>query len=123
MPTLEIEINIKRDGQPIATFPNVRRIVVNELQVQTLQQPTGASFVAVPGTPPSSGAVMNACVITADQAIAVHLNGQTAGDTGIVLNAGGLLLVIDGNMTSATWATVQNNSGATANVQAITAGT
>jgi len=123
VPIIEITITAKQDGVPLPNFPFVRRIQAVEQEGFNFAQPTSASFVAVPGLPLSTGALINALVLTADQAIAVHLNNQNAADAGILLNAGGLLILIDSNFASLPLVTIQNNSGQTSNIKGLAAGT
>lgn len=120
MPTLEITINVKEDGVVKPGFPRTRRISADELQSFRYEKATGGGYVAVPTNQLDE---VQALIFETDQQVTVRLDGQS--DAGIVLNAGGLLIIIDADIDagSTTNVTVDNSSGSTANLEGLAYGT
>ena len=120
MPTLEIIINVKEDGVVKPGFPRVRRISLDEIQTFRVESATGGGFVTLPIT---SIDEIQALILQSDQQVTVRLDGQS--DAGLVLNAGGLLIILDADIdaSAATNVLVSNASGATANLEGLGAGT
>lgn len=117
---LDIIVTIKRNGRDVTGFPYQKRMLVDELQQFSYEKATGGGHETLPVTQIAS---VQALVLTADQALTVRLDGQS--DAGIVLSAGGLLLVLDATLdaSSTTNATIDNSSGSTAVVTGLGAGT
>lgn len=121
MPTIEIEVTVKRDGRPLEYLRTVRRIELDELQEFKYEKATGGGFVALPTSKLDE---IQALVFQAvDQQVTLRLDGQS--DAGIVLNAGGMVVILDADIdaSAATNATVDNSSGSTALLQGLAAGT
>lgn len=124
MPVLTFELVLKMDGQDIPGFPIVKRIQTVEGQVISTQKAgsDGAGvYVVVPGC--STSASLQGLAIASDQAVLIRLNGQTTGS--IALNAGGVVVVIDGliNAGASTNATINNAGTPAANLLGFWAGT
>ena len=117
MPTLEFTVLVKRDGQPISGYPLVRKLTVTEVENKVFTQATGGGFTAMTVGPLAS---LTGLVIQPDQQLSVRLNGQAAGEW--VLNANGLLLILDATINTAALASLQNASGSTANITALVGG-
>ena len=117
---LDVTVIIKRNGRDVAGFPYQKRMVVDELQSFAYEKATGGGYETLPTT---QIATLQALVLTVDQAATIRLDGQS--DSGIVLNAGGLLLALDitADASSTTNATIDNSSGSTAVVTGLGAGT
>ena len=117
---LDVTVIIKRNGRDVTGFPYQKRMVIDELQQFSYEKATSGGYETLPTT---QIAAVQALVLTADQSITLRLDGQS--DAGIPLNAGGLLLVLDSNLDAgvSTNATLDNNSGSTANITGLGAGT
>lgn len=110
MPLVEIEISLKVDGNLLDGYPIVRRINQAEEVHKRVQKPNGdgASFFQA-----SALSTDNCIIIQTDAPVNFRLNNQSTGQ--IPLNAGGLLLVIDGNINSGSATNILiNNQGPTA---------
>lgn len=123
MPTLKATINLELDGVSIAGFPVVKRLELDESQqfrYEKVDDTDGVTFIAVPTGQIDS---IQALVVQADQQLTFRFDGQT--DAGILLNAGGLILVMDATIdaNAATNMTVNNNVQPTANIIGLAAGT
>lgn len=117
---LDVTVIIKRNGRDVTGFPFQWRKVVDELQQFSYEKATGGGYETLPTT---QIATLQALALVADQALTVRLDGQS--DAGIVLSAGGLLLLLDitADASSTTNATLDNSSGSTAVVTGLGAGT
>ncbi len=123
MPTLKATINLELDGVSLSGYPLVRRLELDESQqfrYEKVDDGDGTTFIAVPTAQIAS---IQALAIQSDQQVTVRFDGQT--DAGILLNAGGFILVMDATIdaSAATNATINNNLQPTANIQGIAAGT
>ncbi len=121
MATIEVEVIIKRDGRPLEYLRTVRRIELDEIQEFKYEKATGGGFVTLP-----TGELdeIQALVFQAvDQVATLRLDGQS--DAGIVLNAGGMVVIIDCDIDAgaATNATVDNSSGSVALLRGLAGGT
>jgi hypothetical protein len=123
MPAIKVTVLIEKDGQPLQGYPYVRKVNTDELQVfdpyLKAIDPNNTTFTTLPLLAP----VVSALLVRADQVVTLRLNGQAS--AGVVLNPGGLLLILDGvlNAGAATNATINNFSPAIANVRGFGAGT
>ena len=117
---LDITISFKKNGYEIAGFPYHKRLLADETQQFSYEKATGGGHETLPITQIGSVSVL---VLTADQALTLRLDGQS--DAGIVLSAGGVVLVVDATIDagSSTNATIDNSSGSTALVKGLGAGT
>ncbi len=104
MPLLEIEVVVRQDGNVLDGFPIIRRINPNQVQAQAhTQVPGNAADQLIPGIDYLT--TINALLLNPlDGAIVVKLNGAA---TGFTINAGGVLLLLDGII----------NAGAATNVK------
>lgn len=118
--TLEIHVTVKRDGKLLSGFPIARRIQCDEVQQFSTEQGTGGGYFTLPIT---SIDTLQALLLTPSAAVTVRLAGQAS--AGVVINAGGLLLLIDAAIaaTAATNATIDNSSGSTAVLDGLAGGT
>lgn len=120
MPTLEATLLLKQDGVDVPGFPVTRRLfVVTTESDNDGTLPPDAAFHPFGGLAPTQNVSF---IQTLDQAVTVRLNGQS--DAGIVLNAGGLLLVFGGTLNFGTAGnlTVKNASGITTAIQVLVGG-
>lgn len=117
MASVRISVNIDVDGEPVRGFPIVRRFEPVDRDSFESTLATNALFVALPAT----GQVGSVQALLF-QAVGATMAFKLAGDgTGITLNKGGLVLVLDSSGFTGT--TVQNNSGAGAKAQGFVVGT
>lgn len=117
MASVVIELNIKIDDQPVRGFPKTRRLSLDELQsALPYEKASGAGFVDLPlgelGT-------VQFLLIEPDQATTYQFANGTPGN--IALNANGLLLLVNANLTATP--EVENTSGSTAKIKVQAGGT
>lgn len=120
MSVLEVTVTMKLDGQLMAGMPFVRRVTVDEVQQFMTEQATGGGYATLPVT---SLDQLDVLLLQPSQQVTVRLSAQS--DQGLVLNAGGFLLIVDAAIAAAaaTNATTSNASGVTANLSGIAGGT
>jgi len=125
MPTLEIDARLRRDGWFQNWIETIRRLQVDEIQefgpYEKVDDGDGTTFTAIP-----TGQLDEIQVLVlqaVDQQLTFRLDGQT--DAGIVVNAGGTIILIDVDIdaAAATNVTVNNNSGSTALIRGVAGGT
>jgi hypothetical protein len=117
MASVVVEVHIKVDGEPIRGFPLVRRLSVDEIQTaKPYEKADGGGFVDLPiaelGT-------VQFLLIEPDQATTYQFADGAAGN--IALNANGLLLLVNSNLTATP--EVDNSSGNTAKIKVQAGGT
>ena len=120
MSTLEVTVSVKRDGLSVPGFPWIRRLEVDESQEFGVERATGGGYVALPTSEMGEVQVL---ALRSDKQVTLRLDGQS--DAGIVINAGGLVLLMDVDIDAgaSTNATLDNASGSTALVEGISGGT
>lgn len=120
MPTFEVTVTIKQDGVTLAGSPFIRRVVVDEIQSFSTEQASGGGYATLPTTFLDT---LNLLLLMPDQTVTVRFSNQS--DQGLVLNAGGLLLLADVavNSGASTNATTTNASGTTASLSGVAGGT
>ena len=123
MPTLKATVNLEMDGISISGYPKVRRLELDESQqfrYEKVDDTDGVTFLAVPT---GEIAIIQVLAIEADQQLTFRFDGQT--DAGILLNAGGFILIVDATIdaSATTNVRVNNNVQPTANIIGIAAGT
>lgn len=91
MESLEATITIRRNGVVIQNI--ARRIEVDELQAFNYEKAADNDAVTFSALPADQIANIQFLLARTNKAITIRLDGQT--DAGIVLNAGGLLLIVD----------------------------
>lgn len=124
MPNLKLSIQLEIDGNPVSGFPLVRRITVDELQQYQYEEPDDGDTVTFSALPADQIASIQALLVQTDQEITLRFDGQS--DAGIVLNSGGIILILDGTIDAgagASNAKVNNNSGTIANLKGFAGGT
>jgi hypothetical protein len=110
VPVVEIELSVKLNGQLLPSFPFRKRIQCNEAQTIATTK-AGGDTVGVYVVLPGGGVVpaAQAFMVGSDQAVNLRVNNAGV----IPLNAGGMLILIDGNV----------NAGAALNLQINNVGT
>jgi hypothetical protein len=124
VPVFEIEISIKQDGAPLPRFPLIRRIQTVEGQTIATSKAGGDGagiYVVVPGA--DAIPALQGFVLSSDSAVNLRLNGQSNGS--VPLNAGGIMILIDGNLAAGatTNLTINNPGVAAANLTGAVLGT
>jgi len=122
--SLKIVLSVEKDGVPVAGFPFVRRLVVDELQEFAYEQANHGDAVTFSAVPADQLGEIQVLVLRSDKLVTLRLDGQS--DAGIVVNAGGLVLLVDADVDAgagASNAKLNNNSGATATIRGLAGGT
>lgn len=124
MPLLRVVILASLDGEGVSGFPLVRRLTVDETQGFQVDKP-GTADATYSAVPTGELATLQHLIFTTDTAVTLRLNGQS--DAGIVLGAGGVVLLLGATLTAgaATNATVNNSAAASviAALRGVAAGT
>ena len=109
--TIEIVCEIKQDGVPVPGSPFIRRVTLDEVQGFAYEIASGAGYATLPVT---ASDTLRLLVVSPTYATSFRLNGQSSAS--VDLNAGGLLILVDANLTAgaSTNATASNSSGSTA---------
>lgn len=121
MPTVKISLSIEVDGQPLAGSPFVRRLAMDEAQAfGPYEKATGGGFVAMPT---GELAEIQFFFAHTNRQVTLRLDGQT--DAGLVVNAGGLVLLVDVDIDAGalTNAMVDNSGTAIAALRGFVGGT
>lgn len=122
MKTLEITISAKLNGVELQSlgFPVRRRLEVDEAQAFDVTRASGGGYVALPTAEMGE---IQALLVRTDRAATLRLDAQS--DAGIVINAGGLVVLVDVDIDAgaSTNATLDNSSGSDVQVKGLAAGT
>lgn len=124
MNTLEITITVRKDGEMLSGFPFTRRLEVDESQGFDYQEPADNDTTTFSALPTSFIDTIQALIVKTDLPITLRLDAQS--DAGIMLNAGGMLVIVDATIDAgaSTNATVNNpDASVSAVVKGIAAGT
>ena len=93
MSSLELSVMVKRDGIASPGFPVTRRIEIDEIQSFKYDKAADNDSTTFSAVPADQIASIQALCIRTSKAITLRLDGQT--DAGIVLNAGGMIVILD----------------------------
>lgn len=119
---IRIELTIKRNGVPLEGWaPLVKTVSVDEsIGPDTFVRATGGGFVDA-GSPEL--ATIQVLAVRSDVAATLRLDAQS--DAGIVLTAGGFVLIVGATIDSAaaTNLTIENSSGGDAEIKRVLGGT
>ena len=123
MSTLTATITLKRDGVELPGFPVTRTISYDEAQIFAYDKADDGNSTTFSTLPTTQIDAIKGLYITANQAVTLRLDAQS--DAGVALDAGGVLLVLNGTIDAgaSTNATLNNNSGSTALVKGVAVGT
>lgn len=124
MAVVLVTLDITIDGQPLLSGPIVKRLETTSLQTFDYTKTNDGDTTTFTTLPDDTIAAIEALLVMPAAAMTVRLNGQS--DAGIDLNAGGLLLIVDGAIDAGAGASnnkINNNSGAAAQVLGFGAGT
>ena len=92
---IELTLSLTIDGQPVRNFPLRRRITVDELQTSSTDTDGSAGFDDIPDGALTTGQFLLLSPQT--QNVSVRFSDGAAGADAFTVNAGGLLLVLDGS--------------------------
>lgn len=124
MDSYEITLHVRKNGVIVEGFPVTRRIETDESQGFGYEKANDGDSTTFSALPADQLATIQLLIVKTDKAITLRLDNQSS--AGIELNAGGLLAIIDCTIDAgagANNAKVNNNSGATALVDGVAAGT
>lgn len=126
MPTLEINLTIRKDGKPLQGFdPLFLRLNVDEFQsfgpTEEADDGDDTTFSDIPANQIASVQVMAFQAI--DQALGLRAYAGSDANGAIRLDAGGLVLIVDATGITNTDLDVNNNSGSTAKTRGFVGGT
>ena len=120
--TLEVTISAKLDGVPVSGYPITRRATVDETQAFSYEEATDGDTTTFSDIPVGQLDSIQALLLRTDQQVNIRMDGAT--DAGILLNAGGILVIMDHtNDAGSNRLRVNNNSGNTAVLKGIAGGT
>ena len=120
--TLEITVSVKRDGADIPGYPVSRRVTVDEIQSFEYEEANDGDTTTFSDIPVGQLSSIQALLLRTDQQVNIRMDGAT--DAGILLNAGGILVILDHtNDAGSNRLRVNNNSGNTAVLKGIAGGT
>lgn len=123
MESLEASLVIRRNGVVVQNI--TRRIEVDEIQSFNYEKAADNDVTTFSALPADQIATIQFLLARSNKAVTIRLDGQT--DAGIVLNAGGLLLIVDATIDAgagASNAKVNNPDDAdTALIEGFAAGT
>jgi hypothetical protein len=117
MPILRISVIAEVDGSPVPGFPLERRTSLfagQSFHYQKAPDSDAGSFSPLPGDDAAFASLIQALMLRPDLPVTVRLNGQS--DAGVMIQSGGLLLVLDGIINTAPGTRVRVNNGSPATV-------
>ena len=109
MASVKVTVDVDVDGVRVEGFPLIRRISTDEIQHFDYEEAADNDTTTYSALPTAQIASIQALILRAlEQPITLRLDGQT--DAGLIINAGGLVVIIDGTIDdgAATNATVNN---------------
>jgi len=118
MPKMVTTVTCEIDGVPVPGTPYRREVSIDESQVFSYEEADDGDGTTFSVIPMAQLATIKNMLVKPSQAVTIRLDGQT--DAGIVLAAGGLLLIVDGTIDAGAGssnASLNNNSGSTALVK------
>jgi hypothetical protein len=115
---IRVILSVEIDNEPIRGYPLVRRLSVDELVGFQYEQADSSGFTDIPDAVLTTGQFV---LIQPDQNVDVQFSDGAAGANSVQVNAGGLLLVLDGSWSNGI--EVDNNSGSTVLVKGQVGGT
>jgi|TARA_R110000751_G_scaffold68861_1_gene140058 hypothetical protein len=121
---VKMTVTLEVDGVPVSGFPISKEKSIDESQGFSYEESNDGDTTTFSAIPADQMAEIQVFALTANQATTYRFNGQT--DTGIDLNAGGLIAMFNVDIDSGAGssnASVNNNSGNTANVTGFAGGT
>jgi hypothetical protein len=124
MTSFEVGLILRRNGFTVEGFPVTHRFEADEVSQFTYEKANDGDTTTFSALPADQIDTIQVLVVRASKAVTIRLDGQA--DKGIRLNAGGMLVIVDGTIDAgagASNAKVNNNSGAVSLIEGIAAGT
>lgn len=122
MPTLRLTLKIELDGRPIPPFdPLVRTLTVDEVQTFAFEEANDGDTTTFSAVPITQLTDLQVYACESDFAVTQRVDGQT--DAGLPLQAAGLVLLWNVDVDASTLVETNNNSGSTATLRGLGAGT
>lgn len=119
MSVIEVTVQVRKDGAVFPGFPVTRRVEAEAFEGfdYAKEEDLAGVYENLPVTQALPASVV---VVKVDREVTVRLAGQT--DAGVVLPAGGMLIILGSNIEDAPVAALNNVSGGTAKVVGLVAG-
>jgi len=125
MPSVKVVVDVEIDGVKVPGFPLTRRITVDEVQHFDYEEGADNDTTTYSALPTAQVASIQALILRpTEQPITLRLDAQT--DAGIIINAGGLIVIVDATIDAGatTNATVNNpDASALSRLKGFAAGT
>jgi len=109
MPSIKLSVNLEIDGVTVTGFPLIRRLSVDEIQHFDYEEGADNDTTTFSALPTAQIAAIQALLLRPlEQPITLRLDAQS--DAGIIINAGGLIIIMDATIDAGatTNATVNN---------------
>ena len=109
MPSIKLSVNLEIDGVTVTGFPLIRRLSVDEIQHFDYEEGADNDTTTFSALPTAQIAAIQALLLRPlEQPITLRLDAQS--DAGIIINAGGLIVIMDATIDAgaSTNATVNN---------------
>lgn len=120
--TLKVTVSVRVDGTEIPGFPKTRRLELDEKQEFGYEEANDGDSTTFSALPADQLSNIQALIVQPDQEITIRLDNQS--DAGVTIGADGLLVILGSTIDAGSnRATVNNNSGNTANIRGIAGGT
>lgn len=114
---LELTLSLKMDGLAYPGFPLSRRLQVDEVVPLGFEQDASTGYTSLAGSLTS----LSVAIFTTDQLVSLRVNNQSTGS--IPVNAGGVVVIFDGAVDTATLLSVINAQLVNANMNGLLGGT
>lgn len=125
MPSIKLTVDLEIDGVKVQGFPLTRRLTVDEVQHFDYEEAADNDTTTFSALPTAQIASIQALILRPlEQPITLRLDG--ASDAGIVINAGGMVIIMDATIDAgaSTNATVNNpDASALSRLKGFAAGT
>lgn len=121
MPTLTVTLSIRLDGASVfSDGPLVRRLEVDAAEVRVFEKASDGNPTTFTNLIATTLGTLRALLVRPSRDMVVRLNGQS--NAGVPLSADGLLLILDGALTTATLASANRADADAVRVQVVAGG-
>lgn len=93
MPSIRVSLTVEVDGQPVPGTPIVRRVTADEVQAFDYEKAGDNDAVTFTAVPADQLAEIQMLLLQSDKLVTLRLDGQS--DTGIVINPGGVVFLLN----------------------------
>jgi hypothetical protein len=124
MPSIEVTVQIKKDGQPLPGFPLTRRVEAPDVQTFEYEKQTDGVDTFEPANVGLEVGPAKVLIVQSERQVTLRLVGQS--DKGIVLQAGGALIILGCSLAPESGdplVSINNESTFTSRVRGVVAGT